>query len=411
MGCRPSGQGTHPAARPDERHDRRCAAGRGGAGSGTFATSHAVRPGGNATLGGHQRPRWPVPIPDDLHHVRRAAGPVVVAGPEHRLGDGADDGSARWHQRTSAGLRRLPGSTRAPRRPRSSCPCGSGPVVRVSGQPSIQTTVSTTVGAILDGAPPVPRRAARHPPGRRTPPDRRDLGTYVLRHRTRVGLARFGGDAATPPTRVLDRQRPVRDPAGEHRSENAGARGELQPRVDRHSRGRDPSTPVRVDGWRQAWVVPPGAAGDAVLVVRARPELPGRSCLRGRSTVPPRTVRCRARRPAALGSPRHASSPGYASGVVAVATLVPGIAAPLGMVAVARRRTAVGYRRRWRPQVRRRRRGAGDRVCGGGSVASGHHVAGLGHRFASVAAVIGAGWVLGCSRGAGRTCTRTRQRR
>ncbi len=143
-------------------------------------------------------------------------------------------------------------------------PCGFGPTV-TAGTASVLTGVTTTAGTLLDGAPVTARSCVPA-----------DLGPGAQRLRVEpsgeflpVSLAWYdaGASASTPvePTVLAwsSTDRTVDVVAGPttrtlELAENANAGWVAE--VDRHT-----LTPVRVDGWRQAWVLPAGAGGTVTL--------------------------------------------------------------------------------------------------------------------------------------------------
>jgi arabinofuranan 3-O-arabinosyltransferase len=142
-------------------------------------------------------------------------------------------------------------------------PCGAGPTVRVGADRRVLTQIDTTVGALLDGAP---SRA-------------RSCSSSVLPAGTQRVVARSTAEFWVGALRWPDAQAPAPDtpvtsprvvswsstrrvvevpPASSARTlelaENANAGWTA-------TWDGATLTAVRVDGWRQAWLLPPGASG------------------------------------------------------------------------------------------------------------------------------------------------------
>ena len=156
-------------------------------------------------------------------------------------------------------------------------PCGQGPAVSIDGRPAVQTSMSERVDDVLAGRPAtaVPMRCHR----RFGATGRRNASGSRRRHRdlsaggTRDPACRWqpgdrdhrhcGGTAECPRHPTVDNWGPANrvvsvSAAGTPRTLswlenfNIGWRATLD--------GQE-LKPVRVDGWRQAWIVPAGAAG------------------------------------------------------------------------------------------------------------------------------------------------------
>ena len=149
--------------------------------------------------------------------------------------------------------------------PRSSVvevPCGSGPTVLVDGRVAVQTQLASSVGAILDGAP----ATARSCGSPRLGPGTHRVTTASSSTFDVTAVAWSSGEAAAgrtaPGATVLDwtaTSRTVEIPTSASArmlelSENANAGWTAT--LDGTA-----LTPARVDGWRQAWVVPAGSGG------------------------------------------------------------------------------------------------------------------------------------------------------
>ena len=155
-----------------------------------------------------------------------------------------------------------------------SFPCGSGPRLRVAGEP-VDTRVTTTVGEVLRSDPVAAEpcsRAAAGPVKVSMPagtvrvqagtPDRWDVASVVL--------SRDG--AASPPQTVLPTP-VIRTWDGTHRTVSVAERSvptvlvvneNANPGWQAQLRGKTLSS-TTVDGWQQGYVVPAGAAGTVHL--------------------------------------------------------------------------------------------------------------------------------------------------
>lgn len=149
-------------------------------------------------------------------------------------------------------------------------PCGEGPVIGLAGQ-FVQTSVHTTVAALLDGDP-IPARACR------PDPIALPAGQQELIVSPGQAFVVDGAELATPlaaavPSATADRvevgswtadRREVSVPAAD------GARALVVPEsfspgwVARASDGAR-LTPLSVNGWQQGWVVPAGTEGTVTL--------------------------------------------------------------------------------------------------------------------------------------------------
>jgi arabinofuranan 3-O-arabinosyltransferase len=149
-------------------------------------------------------------------------------------------------------------------------PCGRGPILGVAGQ-FVQTSVRTTVGALLDGDPvraqPCQAEPITLPAGQQellispgatfvvdgvqlagpraheiasTPTVPADVGTWTADHREITV-------AASPVSRVLVVPESVNPGWIAHAGDGTGLR------------------PVTVNGWQQGWVLPPGTSGPVTL--------------------------------------------------------------------------------------------------------------------------------------------------
>lgn len=149
-------------------------------------------------------------------------------------------------------------------------PCGQGPIIGVAGR-FVQTSVTTTVGALLDGEPVVAQPCQRDPIT--LPKGQQELlispgAAFVVDGAQLAGpLADQIRSAATASAQIgtwtADRREVTVAPSQTSRvlvvpeSVNPGW-------VAHHSDGAQ-LTPVTVNGWQQGWVLPPGTTGTVTL--------------------------------------------------------------------------------------------------------------------------------------------------
>jgi arabinofuranan 3-O-arabinosyltransferase len=183
------------------------------------------------------------------------------------LSPAPSDGTAAPVAVTELGLRGAPAPGAGP----VALPCGRGPVLRVGGT-AVQTSVSVSVGDLVEGAP-VPATVCAPAP---------EVSLPAGQHRVvaepsealDVERARLTGpDAAAavpaPPGAVTvtgwapELRTVVLDGAAGVLALAEGFNEGWAATVE----GR-PLEPVRVDGWRQAWWVPSGTSGEVVLDYR-----------------------------------------------------------------------------------------------------------------------------------------------
>ncbi|MCU1355141.1 MAG: hypothetical protein JWM89_559 [Acidimicrobiales bacterium] len=159
-----------------------------------------------------------------------------------------------------AGLHRAP-AARPDRDAATDLPCGSGPVIRFDGR-SIATRAQATAGALLDGAP-VPWQACEALDVR--------SGTHRIEGPAGGPLA-VATASLTPggglPVPAAARSVSIRSWGREHRTLAVGAGSatilattENVNRGWRATLGGRTLTPIRVDGWRQGWLLPAGTRG------------------------------------------------------------------------------------------------------------------------------------------------------
>jgi arabinofuranan 3-O-arabinosyltransferase len=226
-------------------------------------------------------------------------------------------------------------------------PCSQGPVIRVSGATAIRTELTTTVGAILDGTP-TEARACGSP----------ELPAGVRRMTVSHGAA-FTGIAVAwnSPAPVFAAMTPTVDSWSADAREVTMAAA-TYPRTlelaENFNAGwvataaGTPLTAVRVDGWRQAWVVPARVGGTVALTFapdRAyRSEL-GAGAIAAILLVVVALLPIRRRRVVVASPPRSVGLPVRVLTVVVAAALSLGVVgAVAGLVVV-----IVGDRRLWRP--------------------------------------------------------------
>ncbi|MGE2712977.1 alpha-(1-_3)-arabinofuranosyltransferase [Mycolicibacterium litorale] len=149
-------------------------------------------------------------------------------------------------------------------------PCGQGPIIGVAGQ-FVPTSVTTTVGALLDGEP-VPARPCRSDPIA-LPAGEQELlispgATFVV---DGVQLATPSArDIAPAPTTPADAgawgadRREVKL-TGADRDRVLVVPESVNPGWQARGPGGDALTPVVVNGWQQGWVVPAGTDGTVTM--------------------------------------------------------------------------------------------------------------------------------------------------
>ncbi len=149
-------------------------------------------------------------------------------------------------------------------------PCGRGPIIGVAGQ-FIQTSIKTTVGALLDGGPIAAQPCQTQPVT--LPAGQQELlispgAAFVVDGVALAGpLAHQLRSATTTPAQTgawADDRREVDVPP------SATSRVLVVPESINPgwiARTADGSrlTPVTINGWQQGWVLPPGTAGSVTL--------------------------------------------------------------------------------------------------------------------------------------------------
>ena len=157
-----------------------------------------------------------------------------------------------------------------------SLPCGSGPSITVDGSAGVPTSLSTTIGEVLDG---VPATATSCGPASLSPGAHRLLAASVPTFDvTSVVWAATSGVATLAQPTVTSwsaNARTIAVPLSPEvrtlelaENANAGWVARL---------GGVDLEPLRVDGWRQAWLLPAGLSG--VVEIDFAPDRPYRSAL------------------------------------------------------------------------------------------------------------------------------------
>jgi arabinofuranan 3-O-arabinosyltransferase len=149
-------------------------------------------------------------------------------------------------------------------------PCGRGPIIGVAGQ-FVQTSVSTTVGALLDGGP-----VAARPCGRETialPAGEQELVISPGPAFVADGAQLAGRLAATLPSAPMTPTRTTQWQA-DHRKVDVAASNHprvlvvpesINPGWTARSTDGTVLKPITVNGWQQGWVLPAGTSGMVAL--------------------------------------------------------------------------------------------------------------------------------------------------
>ena len=271
---------THGGRRPRRRTAgtparRRCR----GPDARSQAPRHRHRAGVAPGLGRHHRP----------HRTRIRS--TQAAGP------GRGDGAGR------AGGSRSPRPTpRATGQRAIELPCGRGPIIGVAGQ-FVQTSVETTVGALLDGEP-VPAQPCQSEPIT-LPAGQQELlispgAAFVV---DGVQLAGPLAGQIRPAATVLAQtgqwsadRREVTVAASEA-SRVLVVPESINPGWIAHAADGSRLTPVTVNGWQQGWVLPPGTAGRRHADLPVERALPRRAHRRPGAAAGARTAGVRAGAP------------------------------------------------------------------------------------------------------------------
>ena len=219
-------------------------------------------------------------------------------------------------------------------------PCGRGPIIGVAGQ-FVQTSIATTVGALLEGEP-VAARPCRSEPIT-LPAGEQELlispgAAFVVDGVQLAGpLASQLHTAATVPA-------PKRDWSADHRELNVPSSQSSRVLVVPESinpgwtaRAADGSalSPVTVNGWQQGWVLPPGIAGPVTLSFTSN--APYRAGLMGGLALLPLLALLAflpVRRPRPSDEPARPWQPGRVTTSLAVVTAVAVISGIVGVIVV-----------------------------------------------------------------------------
>jgi arabinofuranan 3-O-arabinosyltransferase len=149
-------------------------------------------------------------------------------------------------------------------------PCGRGPIIGVAGQ-FVQTSIATTVGALLDGEP-VPAKPCRSEPIT-LPAGQQELvispgAAFVVDGVQLAGpLATQLHTAAATPASIGDWTSDHRklDIVPSHSSRVLVVPESINPGWTARAADGVLLTPVSVNGWQQGWVIPPDTAGPVTL--------------------------------------------------------------------------------------------------------------------------------------------------
>jgi arabinofuranan 3-O-arabinosyltransferase len=149
-------------------------------------------------------------------------------------------------------------------------PCGKGPIIGIAGQ-FVQTSVTTTVGALLDGDP-VAATPCRSEPIT-LPEGEQELvvspgAAFVVDGVKLAGpLANQLHSATTTPATTRDWTADHRtvDVTGSASSRILVVPESISPGWTAHTATGTALTPVTVNGWQQGWVLPPGTTGPVTL--------------------------------------------------------------------------------------------------------------------------------------------------
>ena len=145
-------------------------------------------------------------------------------------------------------------------------PCGRGPIIGVAGQ-FVQTSVSATVGALLDGEPIAAKPCQTAPIT--LPRGEQELlispgPAFVVDGVQLAGplAAQVHGATATPAhTGAWSADHREVDVTASPASRVLVVPESINPGWTAHAANGAALTPVTVNGWQQGWVVPPGTAG------------------------------------------------------------------------------------------------------------------------------------------------------
>jgi arabinofuranan 3-O-arabinosyltransferase len=232
-------------------------------------------------------------------------------------------------------------------------PCGRGPIIGVAGQ-FVQTSIATTVGAVLDGEP-VPARPCRSEPIT-LPAGEQELlispgAAFVVDGVQLAGpLASQLHTAATVPVSTGDWSADHRelDVPPSPSSRVLVVPESINPGWTARAADGARLAPVTVNGWQQGWVLPPGTAGPVTLSFTSN-ALYRAGLIGGLALLPLLALLAflPVRRPRPADEPARPWQPGRVTtsvAVVAVAAVISGVAgvvvggAALGVRYLLRRR-------------------------------------------------------------------------
>ena len=150
-------------------------------------------------------------------------------------------------------------------------PCGRGPIIAVAGR-FIQTSIDTTVGALLDGDP-VPARPCQAGPDRAAhrPAGTADQPRRGLRRRRRTARRAVGSSIGQAlqrypvETETWSADRREVDVPASQASRILVVPESINPGWTASTSDGTRLSPVTVNGWQQGWVVPAGTSGTVTL--------------------------------------------------------------------------------------------------------------------------------------------------
>ncbi len=221
-----------------------------------------------------------------------------------------------------------------------SLPCGRGPIIGVAGQ-FVQTSVATSVGALLDGDP-IPARPCRAEPIT-LPAGQQELlispgAAFVVDGVQLAGpLASQLRRAATVPAETgawSANQRQVDVPSSQA-SRVLVVPESVNPGWTARTGDGSALTPVTVNGWQQGWALPPGTAGNVTLTFASN-TLYRAGLIGGLALLPVLALLAfwPVRRPRSPDEPARPWQPGRVAGSVAVLAAGAVISGVAGVVVV-----------------------------------------------------------------------------
>ena len=163
-----------------------------------------------------------------------------------------------------------PADAAANRRRAITLPCGRGPIVAIAGQ-FLQTSVHTTVGALLDGEPIAAQPCQSAP--LQLPAGKQELLINPGADFTAVGV-RLSGPLAAHIHSAPMTPAQLKTWTSDHREVDVTPSPvqrvlvvpeSVNPGWTAHTAGGALLTPVTINGWQQGWVLPAGTAGIVTL--------------------------------------------------------------------------------------------------------------------------------------------------